>query len=108
MKTTQRLADAAWRVAFQGSPRRRDCAHLGVTPSFPGAATCPSCEAAGSSWVALRMCLTCGSVGCCDSSTGRHARSHFEATGHPVMRSIQGTERWAWCYADEAYLPLAS
>jgi monovalent cation/hydrogen antiporter len=108
MKIKQRFVDAAWRAAFQGSVARRDCRHLDVARSFPVATTCPSCEAVGASWVALRMCMTCGSVGCCDSSSGRHARSHFEATGHPVMRSIEGTEHWAWCYPDEAYLPLAS
>ena len=52
------------------------------------------------------MCLACGSVGCCDSSVGRHAVGHFEATGHPAMRSIEPTDTWGWCYVDEAYLEL--
>ena len=34
------------------------------------------------------MCLTCGHVGCCDSSIGKHATKHFEETGHPVMKAI--------------------
>src|SRR5207249_3860628 len=46
------------------------------------------------------MCLTCGHVGCCDSSRGRHATAHFEATGHPLMRSVEPGETWAWCYVD--------
>jgi len=46
------------------------------------------------------MCLTCGHVGCCDSSPRRHATGHFQATGHPVMRSIEPGERWRWCYVD--------
>ena len=46
------------------------------------------------------MCLTCGHVGCCDSSRGRHATGHFEATGHPLMRSMEPGETWAWCYVD--------
>lgn len=46
------------------------------------------------------MCLTCGQVGCCDSSRGRHATVHFEATGHPLIRSAEPGERWAWCYVD--------
>jgi uncharacterized UBP type Zn finger protein len=50
------------------------------------------------------MCLTCGEVGCCDSSRGRHARGHFGATGHPMIRSIELGEDWAWCYLDLAYL----
>ena len=52
------------------------------------------------------MCLTGGSIGCCDSSTGQHARSHFDETGHPVISSIEGDEEWAWCYLDRAYLSL--
>ena len=47
------------------------------------------------------MCLTCGHVGCCDSSRGRHATAHFEATGHPLMRSVEPGETWTWCYVDE-------
>ncbi|MBA2478741.1 MAG: UBP-type zinc finger domain-containing protein [Sporichthyaceae bacterium] len=52
------------------------------------------------------MCLTCGNVGCCDSSEGRHAAKHFETTaldqrpGHPVMRSVEPGEAWRWCYVD--------
>ena len=52
------------------------------------------------------MCLTCGSVGCCDTSVGRHAAGHFEATGHPVMRSIEPSDTWGWCYVDKAYLDV--
>jgi CPA1 family monovalent cation:H+ antiporter len=47
------------------------------------------------------MCLVCGEVACCDSSVGRHASRHFEATGHPVMRSVERGEAWRWCYVDE-------
>ncbi len=47
------------------------------------------------------MCLTCGSVGCCDSSVKRHADAHFLETGHPVMRSVEPGEAWRWCYVDE-------
>jgi uncharacterized UBP type Zn finger protein len=46
------------------------------------------------------MCLTCGHVGCCDSSPLQHATGHFHATGHPVMRSIEPGETWRWCYVD--------
>jgi CPA1 family monovalent cation:H+ antiporter len=53
------------------------------------------------------MCLSCGSIGCCDSSKSKHARGHFAATGHPVIRSIEGDEDWAWCYVDRAYLTLS-
>ncbi|SDQ73745.1 Na+/H+ antiporter [Quadrisphaera sp. DSM 44207] len=61
---------------------------------------CAGCREEGTSagWTALRRCLTCGYVGCCDSSPRRHATRHFEATGHPVMRSAEPGEAWRWCY----------
>jgi CPA1 family monovalent cation:H+ antiporter len=108
MKITERLADGARRVAFQRSLGSKECGHLDGARSFPGATTCPSCQAEGSGWVKLRMCMACGAAGCCDSSTGQHARRHFEATGHPMIQSIEPGEHWAWCYPDEAYLTLAS
>jgi uncharacterized UBP type Zn finger protein len=46
------------------------------------------------------MCLTCGHVGCCDSSPHRHASEHFQQTGHPLMRSVEPGENWRWCYID--------
>ncbi|AKU91416.1 UBP-type zinc finger domain-containing protein [Vulgatibacter incomptus] len=58
----------------------------------------------GGKWVELRLCLTCGHVGCCNSSPGRHAEQHFASTGHPIIRAFSQAEDWAWCYADEAYL----
>ena len=51
--------------------------------------------------VHLRTCLTCGYVGCCDSSKGRHATAHSEHTGHPVMQSAEPGETWRWCYVHE-------
>ena len=62
---------------------------------------CPRCRAEGLTWVHLRACTTCGQVGCCDSSEGKHADAHFHETGHPVMRSIEPGEAWRWCYVDE-------
>ena len=59
---------------------------------------CEECLAAGTSWVHLRLCLTCGHVGCCDSSPGRHATQHAHASSHPVIASYEPGERWAWCY----------
>lgn len=81
------------------------CKHLSevrvVTPSAKG---CEDCLKTGDSWVHLRMCLSCGHVGCCDSSKNRHAAKHFQATSHPVMKSVQPGEHWGWCYVDEIYL----
>jgi uncharacterized UBP type Zn finger protein len=65
---------------------------------------CAECLAAGASWVHLRVCLTCGQVGCCDDSQGRHAMAHFRATGHPIVCSMEPGESWRWCYADETFL----
>ncbi len=75
-----------------------------VPPHTP--AGCEECLAAGTSWVHLRLCLTCGHVGCCDSSPGRHATRHAHATSHPVIASFEPGERWAWCYADQAGIDL--
>jgi uncharacterized UBP type Zn finger protein len=64
-------------------------------------AGCEDCLESGGSWCHLRICLTCGHVGCCDSSPNKHATAHFRETGHPIMRSVQPGESWAWCYEDE-------
>ncbi len=61
---------------------------------------CEECLRAGTTWLHLRVCLTCGHVGCCDSSRG-HASAHFEESGHPVMRSLEPGEAWRWCFVDE-------
>ena len=78
------LADASDRVSPDSSPD-----------------ACPDCLAIGErTWVHLRMCLTCGHVGCCDSSPNRHSFVHYEKSGHPVMRSIELGESWRWCWVD--------
>ncbi|WP_020575232.1 UBP-type zinc finger domain-containing protein [Actinopolymorpha alba] len=81
------------------------CAHLVEAPTeAPTQETegCEGCLAEGrDDWVHLRMCLSCGYVGCCDSSPRRHATTHFMETGHPVMRSFEPGETWRWCYLDE-------
>jgi CPA1 family monovalent cation:H+ antiporter len=60
--------------------------------------TCPECLEEGTRWVALRQCLTCGHIGCCDSSPGQHATRHFHETTHPVMQSAEPEEHWRWCF----------
>jgi uncharacterized UBP type Zn finger protein len=70
----------------------------------PGTLGCQECLARGDEWVHLRLCLTCGHVGCCDSSRNRHATRHFHATHHPVVKSFEPGESWAWCYEDELML----
>lgn len=85
-----------------------ECAHLkGLTPVPPHTTEgCEDCLKMGSDWVHLRLCLSCGHVGCCDSSPQRHATKHFRHAGHPVVASYEPGERWAWCYEDEADLPV--
>jgi len=81
------------------------CTHLDqirqVTPSAKG---CEDCLAMGDTWVHLRLCLTCGHVGCCDSSKNKHATKHYQQTQHPVVQSFQPGESWRWCYADRLYM----
>jgi hypothetical protein len=67
----------------------------------PTERACAECVRLGTPWVHLRQCLTCGQVGCCDSSPMRHARGHAASTEHFVVRSIEPGEGWRWCYADE-------
>jgi uncharacterized UBP type Zn finger protein len=73
-----------------------------VTPSANG---CEECLKMGDQWVHLRMCLSCGHVGCCDSSKNKHATKHFHASKHPIMRSLEPGETWGWCYVDELMFP---
>ena len=81
------------------------CTHLDqirdVSPTTQG---CEECLKTGDAWVHLRMCLSCGHVGCCDSSRNRHATQHFHATQHPLMRSAEPGEDWRWCHVDRTYL----
>jgi hypothetical protein len=48
--------------------------------------------------------MSCGHVGCCDDSPNRHATRHFHDTRHPVIKSFEPGEDWAWCYVDELAL----
>jgi CPA2 family monovalent cation:H+ antiporter-2 len=81
------------------------CAHLGMARAVrPRARGCEECLRMGDTWVHLRLCMTCGHVGCCDSSKNKHASKHYPATEHPIIKSLERGEDWAWCYADETYL----
>ncbi len=80
------------------------CTHVNqienVTPSAEG---CEDCLKIGGRWMHLRLCMTCGHVGCCDDSPNRHATKHFRSTGHPVIKSFEPGEKWRWCYVDELF-----
>jgi uncharacterized UBP type Zn finger protein len=71
-----------------------------VTPSADG---CEDCLKTGDRWVHLRLCETCGQVGCCDSSPNKHATKHYHATRHPIIKSFEKGEEWAYCYPDDLF-----
>lgn len=78
------------------------CRHLSeireVKPSGRG---CKECLETGDDWVQLRLCLSCGHVGCCDSSKNKHATRHFNQTRHPIIRTFEPGENWKWCFVDQ-------
>ena len=80
------------------------CAHLNriavgeLPPSVDG---CEDCLRTGGKWLHLRICLSCGHVGCCDNSPGRHATAHYHEASHPLIRSLEPGEEWSWCYVDD-------
>jgi uncharacterized UBP type Zn finger protein len=83
---------------------KKICSHLKnateqIKPKTPEG--CEECLQMGDTWVHLRLCLTCGHVGCCDNSKNKHATKHFRSTNHPVIKSFEPGEEWKWCYIDE-------
>jgi uncharacterized UBP type Zn finger protein len=86
------------------------CTHIDrieeVTPSSTKG--CAECMAKGDRWTHLRLCLTCGQVGCCDSSPNKHASKHAAADDHPIAASFEPGETWAWCYVDDVALEVES
>ncbi len=80
------------------------CQHLAALRLVsPHTAGCEECLALGAAWVHLRLCQTCGHVGCCDDSKHKHATKHFHATAHPLIKSFEPGEEWGWCYPDQLY-----
>ena len=78
------------------------CDHIdSIAVVDPRGAGCEECLATGGRWVHLRMCMSCGHIGCCDSSPGQHATGHWLAEHHPIIRSYEPGEDWWWCYPDE-------
>jgi uncharacterized UBP type Zn finger protein len=83
------------------------CTHLQQVNQNINAKTpngCEECLQMGSDWVHLRLCLSCGHVGCCDSSLNKHGTKHFKSTGHPIIKSFEPDEDWKWCYVDERFM----
>ncbi len=82
----------------------RTCTHVPAEPHAPRAAGCEECLASGGRWLHLRLCLSCGHIGCCDDSPNRHASHHFESSRHPVIQSFEPGEDWGWCYLEQRML----
>ncbi|HYP27249.1 MAG TPA: cation:proton antiporter [Blastocatellia bacterium] len=81
------------------------CPHLSQTRGVvPRARGCEECLEMGDTWVHLRLCMTCGHVGCCDDSRNKHATAHFHGGGHPIIKSLEPGEDWGWCFVDEKTL----
>ena len=78
------------------------CTHVDqIRPVSPAANGCVSCLESGDKWLHLRLCMSCGYVGCCDSSPNKHSSAHARATDHPIVESFEPGEDWFWCYVDE-------
>ena len=81
------------------------CKHLkDLKPMQPRSeGGCEECLKLGDTWVHLRLCMSCGHVGCCDSSKNKHATKHNRATHHPIIRSLEPGEEWGFCYPDDEF-----
>ena len=83
----------------------KECAHLDqIQEVMQRAGECEECLKTGDRWVELRVCQSCGHVGCCDSSKNKHATKHFQTVGHPIIRSFGSGKNWRWCYIDHIYV----
>jgi uncharacterized UBP type Zn finger protein len=83
------------------------CTHLNqIKNPKPNSTGCEECLKMGDHWVHLRLCESCGHVGCCDSSKNKHATKHFLAAGHPVIKSFQPGEDWLYCYVDDVMFEI--
>jgi hypothetical protein len=85
------------------------CSHLDMIEitQLPEAVDgCVDCLREGGVWLHLRICLTCGHVGCCDDSPARHASLHARTGEHPIIRSLEPGEDWCWCYPDQLVMQI--
>lgn len=96
------IAQRIERYSTSDELAKEGCAHNDqIHEVEPMARGCVDCLKTGDTWIHLRMCLTCGYVGCCDSSRNRHTTKHHQATGHPLYTSMEPNEDWVYCYLDE-------
>ncbi|MGD2157465.1 MAG: ester cyclase [Anaerolineales bacterium] len=92
------------KLLFTGQVKDKYCAHLDLIKVVDTEIdVCQDCVDLGDFWPALRMCLICGYIGCCDTSKNKHMKQHYQETGHSIFRSIRLDESWVWCYEDDAF-----
>jgi CPA2 family monovalent cation:H+ antiporter-2 len=104
-----KFIDTEKAVEFKPKTDESVCGHLKQTrPVFPSADGCEDCLRSGDSWVHLRLCMSCGHTGCCDSSKNKHATAHFHQSDHPIIKSAEPGEDWGWCYPDEKFYESVS
>ncbi len=97
-----RIAASIQGVVDIGALDAKDCGHIStIQDVVPSADGCEDCLKIGDEWVYLRLCLTCGHVGCCDNSKNKHATRHHHETLHPMIVSYEEGENWLWCYVDK-------
>jgi uncharacterized UBP type Zn finger protein len=100
----RRFGDGVRRL-WSGRSREEGCQHKDqIQDVTPGSDGCEECLKLGDEWLHLRLCMSCGKVGCCDESKNKHASAHFRQTEHPIMQSLEPGEAWLWCYVDETLL----
>ncbi|MGH9166615.1 MAG: UBP-type zinc finger domain-containing protein [Acidimicrobiia bacterium] len=93
----------------------RPAGQVAPAPPVPDFEVCPHfdpqvfetsktrCEECGST-ESLRLCLSCGHVGCCESQLG-HGTKHWEEKGHPnTTPTPPGRFPWRWCYECDDYV----
>jgi monovalent cation:H+ antiporter-2, CPA2 family len=89
------------RIVDYHPPPDSSCPHISeIRPVLPSAPGCEDCLRINSTWVHLRVCLSCGYVGCCDSSPNRHARAHYSEDDHRLVASAEPGDTWAYCFLD--------
>ncbi|WP_342394498.1 cation:proton antiporter [Myxococcus fulvus] len=104
-RTSAELIDTQATLEFLPKPGTGLCGHLDrLRPVRPRTRGCEECLKLHDTWVHLRLCMTCGHVGCCDDSKNKHATRHFHESDHPIIRSLEPGERWGWCYVDKVQL----
>jgi len=96
-----RIAARIQEADERGTLNTKGCGHITtIQDVVPSADGCEDCLKIGDEWVHLRLCLSCGHVGCCDDSKNKHATHHHHETGHPLIVSYEEGENWVWCYSD--------